>query len=106
MTPQTDQLPQEWEDQIGKESLLAPKNRTYAYRLGWSDGYDIGAATYALRAYKAEQEAATLRHALTLFVDNVDRWLETDIPATAEESRLIYQTAKQALQGEKEEAGE
>lgn len=46
---------------------------------------------------EAQDRIKTLESAMRLFIDNIDRWLETDIPATSEESKAIYDACKKAL---------
>jgi len=50
---------------------------------------------FALAARDAE--IANYRTAIQAQVDNIERWLETGEPATAEESKVIYTRLKDAL---------
>ena len=50
----------------------------------------------AMAAFAAENER--LRKAVQRQVDNIDRWMETGIPANAEESQSIYEQMKYALE--------
>ena len=47
---------------------------------------------------------ATLEAALKRQVDNVERWMETGVPADAEESRSIYEQMVSALREAKGDA--
>lgn len=46
---------------------------------------------------EANERIKILEGAMRLFIDNIDRWMETDIPATSEESKAIYDACKKAL---------
>lgn len=68
-----DQLPQEWQKAINQQA------KAYSITMdntgGEKAGYVQGATTYALRAYKAEQEVVRLRKALQEIVDRENaRW--------------------------------
>lgn len=57
---------------------------------------DFNAILNAMDEY-ASLRCSPLVEALELFLTNIDRWLDTGIPATSQESKTIYETAKQAL---------
>jgi hypothetical protein len=60
---------------------------------------ELEASLTAVRAGNlALQERITAMHLATArFLDNCDRWRETGIPATPEESKSIYDQIKSAL---------
>lgn len=53
--------------------------------------------SYIREAHELRQRIATLEAALQRQVDNVERWMETGVPADAAESRSIYEQMVCAL---------
>lgn len=53
--------------------------------------------TTSLEAIRVRAENARLREAVLRQVENIERWIETGVPADADESKSIYDQLRTAL---------